>query len=369
MAGSQATTPPCAAMAHAYGHVPVLARTGFAGVPVPLMPQPVVTVAAPAATNRQPWASRVRPLFALAEIQTSYDPSDGSKTVPLPEVKQARTWAQLVTAVGTQGLVGVPLPVTVTELELTSAQPQFPPHPQRAMTTHPSLTRLHKPLRDRLTHVNETTSKRTCKCGQPATNRSGVPRCDSCRVRKPVGDRLCKRCGDSAINTLGSPVCGPCQANMTPRACRKCHTIYNPNGQSSPMCGACRHKTHKGGWQKECPSCGVAIGKRSATCVKCRPRNHNVLPLGSKNTDFYGYVHVKIGDNEWTREHVHVVERHLGRKLVKGENVHHKNGIRHDNRLENLELWVKSQPSGQRATDLLAWAQEIVARYDGVDLP
>lgn len=65
----------------------------------------------------------------------------------------------------------------------------------------------------------------------------------------------------------------------------------------------------------------------------------------------------------WIFEHRVVMEGVIGRPLSAAENVHHKNGIRDDNRPQNLELWVRTQPAGQRVSDLLAWAREIEATY------
>lgn len=86
-------------------------------------------------------------------------------------------------------------------------------------------------------------------------------------------------------------------------------------------------------------------------------------PDGYVMVYFPEHPNAKMYDGK-VAEHIMVMADHLGRAILPSEEVHHKNGVRDDNRLENLELWDKSHPAGQRVEDKVAWAWEIINRYD-----
>ena len=145
---------------------------------------------------------------------------------------------------------------------------------------------------------------------------------------------ICEACGSPFLDYTGN------KRKYCSAECRKTHTIVKGN----------------------CAHCGAAITKRrcfveegqsrlfcDSDCWNAYRRAQPARP----NKD--GYAVKNLG-GKIMKEHRRVMAKHLGRELLPSETVHHKNGIRDDNRIENLELWDKSQPYGQRVSDKISWA-------------
>lgn len=113
----------------------------------------------------------------------------------------------------------------------------------------------------------------------------------------------------------------------------------------------------------------LSVGRtKSCGCarrVKRRGEGHHSFKGGFLTKSGYLMVKGEDRDGKWTERpyHVVVMEKAIGRKLTAEETVHHKNGIRNDNRIENLELWSKSHPFGQRVEDVISFCVGYLAEY------
>ena len=146
--------------------------------------------------------------------------------------------------------------------------------------------------------------------------------------------------------------------------CNTCSVDFQPSSRHK-TCPKCRSIARR----VACPKCGELKQYASSVCKNCYSQrlDANGNWKGGKIVHKAGYIMVKVKDwpknNGYKFEHIIIMEEKLGRELFPGENVHHINGIRDDNRIENLELWIKAQPSGIRVEDAVAWAKEILKRY------
>ncbi len=135
---------------------------------------------------------------------------------------------------------------------------------------------------------------------------------------------------------------------MNNRVCTECGRTFQPSS-GHLRCPSCR--------SHNICACGARKQVHSATCYACRDESgpSNGHWRGGRTRHKRGYMmvlspgHPRADKARYVFEHVLVMEEMLGRYLLAGENVHHRNGVKDDNRPENLELWTRPQPAGIRA--------------------
>lgn len=189
------------------------------------------------------------------------------------------------------------------------------------------------------------------------------------RVKGQVGRTIlrfrCEHCGTGATRIKGSE-------NPHMFCSRECY--WASDYRAELVAGLNRKRNPEAQQTRPCANCGadvtryVSTGQKEFFCSReCRWENHK----HSRRVTSSGYILIFVGRGEpgasksgHILEHRKVMQDILGRPLLPAENVHHKNGIKDDNRPENLELWTRSQPHGQRVEDKIRWAREFLAFYE-----
>lgn len=178
-------------------------------------------------------------------------------------------------------------------------------------------------------------------------------------AKKTYGDRECLVC-------LEGFVAQSVQQKYCSQACAL-KAVWERNKDKARVdrpcvtCGKIFRPVHTRNAGKFCSRACFAQGAKGSGHVHWR---------GGRHITAGGYVKLYApnhpmanGHGGYIAEHRLVMEKMLGRFLLPGENVHHKNGQKDDNREENLELWIKKQPQGQRVEDQVRWARELLRLY------
>lgn len=148
------------------------------------------------------------------------------------------------------------------------------------------------------------------------------------------------------------------------RRCWRAAVALEANSRPTPtfVCAHCgetrqRKRTPKNGQINYAPRfCG-------RECASLSGKNNAGLPLGQK--DRHGYIWIFSGgkNGKYVPQHRLVMQEIIGRPLFHHETVHHKNGVRDDNRPENLELWSSRHGKGQRVSDKIDFAASFLREY------
>jgi hypothetical protein len=124
-----------------------------------------------------------------------------------------------------------------------------------------------------------------------------------------------------------------------------------------------KSKSTKKFWVCKC-ECGKEKFVATSELTSGRTKSCGCSRNKGGKIDNNGYRNIYVREQKkYVQEHRHVYETHYGIKLKPHQNIHHINGDRKDNRIENLELWDTSQPSGQRIEDKILYYHSLIDEY------
>lgn len=134
----------------------------------------------------------------------------------------------------------------------------------------------------------------------------------------------------------------------------------------------CGNRTFvRGGFLKNGHTTSCGCVQKSTLLTGTERGSANPSWKGGRNYTSQGYVrlrnvygHPNADCKGRVAEHIKVMSDFLGRALdTRKESVHHKNGVRDDNRIENLELRVRWHGLGHSVPDAVQHAVEILRRH------
>ena len=139
--------------------------------------------------------------------------------------------------------------------------------------------------------------------------------------------------------------CRICQSNFEVTESEK--RKREKNGMQIKYCSRkCTGESKRGGNVKQCLNCRNSFyGTKKKFCAhRCYceyKKKTNIKGYWFEN----GYKILYTEDGKGIKEHIKIMEEHIGRKVNSNEVVHHINEIKTDNRIENLQLMTRSEHS------------------------